>query len=44
MSRFEPVAKICRRWQRRYKRKGFGHPLGEQGRRRRFASESRKEI
>jgi hypothetical protein len=32
MSRFKSVAKICRRWQRRYKRKGFGRPLGKQRR------------
>jgi hypothetical protein len=25
--RFESVAKICRRWRRRYRRKGFGRPL-----------------
>jgi hypothetical protein len=30
VSRFESVAKICRRWQRRYRRKGFGRVLGKQ--------------
>jgi hypothetical protein len=30
-SRFESVAKICRRWQRRYRRKGFGRVCAKQG-------------
>ncbi len=33
----ESVAKICRRWQRRYKRKGFGRILGKREERKRHA-------
>jgi hypothetical protein len=29
MTRFKSIAKICRRWQRRYARKGFGRILGK---------------
>jgi hypothetical protein len=31
VSRFEHADKICRRWQRRYKRKGFGRVPRKQG-------------
>jgi hypothetical protein len=30
MGRFEYARKICARWKRRYRRKGFGRPLGKQ--------------
>jgi hypothetical protein len=29
--RFESVARVVRRWQRRYRRKGFGRVLGKPG-------------